>query len=491
VNFKFNAQLGLILGLLLLPVMVSSDSLWLDEGDTAMYALQPGAHAWWNYLRHDIAADCQMPLSMFCAWLGGRTLGTSEWQLRAINILWGALALVGMYRAGKRLQLPWLPLLLAIQPYFWFYTNEARPYALQIACGAWLLAAFTEFVGTKGTGNTWAWHFSAALFFLCLATMLAPVPVAAAVIAAAVFARLNRWQISRKAVLVLTGGVLANIPVAIYYASTLARGAKGAQLWRVDLKFFGYVAYEFTGMTGLGLPVEKIRELAHSPHLAATLTRNWIYFALPALAFLLLLSVLALGLRKRNSNLPAGFVGGCAMILCLASLVFVAVGIIIQKAFWARHFAPIFPFYVALLGVAVSRLWSNRGFVLTKLPCLLVALLLFSSLSLRFAPRHRKEDYRAAAQIARQALAGEQTVWWIAGFLPAQYYGLGYTLSAPEPEKVFCPQYEAKYEIGPAPDVIIYSKPDIFDSTGVVQKFVQQNGYRVQTTLKSFVVFTK
>ena len=78
-----------------------------------------------------------MPLAMFFAWVTAQTLGTQEWQLRAINVLWNGLALLGMYRAGKRLQLPWLPLLLAIQPYFWFYSNEARPYSLQIACGAW------------------------------------------------------------------------------------------------------------------------------------------------------------------------------------------------------------------------------------------------------------------------------------------------------------------------------------------------------------------
>jgi len=121
-------RLCLLAALLLVPFMITNDSLWLDEGDTARYALQPDFHAWSHWLRHDGQADCQMPLALLCSWVAAKLWGTAEWQLRAVNVLWGALALAGMYRVGKRLQLPGLPLLLALQPYFWFYTNEARPY---------------------------------------------------------------------------------------------------------------------------------------------------------------------------------------------------------------------------------------------------------------------------------------------------------------------------------------------------------------------------
>ncbi len=114
----------LLAALLLLPFMASNDSLWLDEGDTAMYVLQPDFHAWCDRLHTDLQADCQMPLALLCSWIAGKIWGTAEWQLRGINLIWGALALIGMYRVGQRLKIPWLPLLLAIQPYFWFYNNE-------------------------------------------------------------------------------------------------------------------------------------------------------------------------------------------------------------------------------------------------------------------------------------------------------------------------------------------------------------------------------
>lgn len=487
---NFIARIALLLGLLLLAVMVSNDSLWLDEGDMALYAIQPDFHSWLHYLRNDVAADCQMPLSMFCAWVGGKTLGTAEWQLRAINVIWGALALLGMYRAGKRLNLPWLPLLLAMQPYFWFYMNEARPYAAQIAGGAWLLAAFVEFISDQAEGERWAWVFSGAMIFLCLATMLAPVPILAVLIAAAIVARSGRWQISRKSALILIGGALANIPIGIYYASTLARGAKGAQLWRVDFKFFGYVIYEFTGMTGLGLAIDRIRELARSPHLAAALAHNIVFFVLPAFAFVALAVVLLLGLRKPAEGAQAALVRGGILVLGIGSLIFVAVGLCIQKAFWARHFAPLFPFYAALLGMAVSRVWTRRLWI----KCLagaLICLLCYSALNLRFAERHRKEDYREAARIAKQMLAEHKSIWWLASPYVAQYYDLNCALTEPEPGKVYCPQFGGGIEGAPAPDAIIYSKGDIYDPSGAVHQFIEQNGYHAAQILKSFVIYAR
>jgi hypothetical protein len=489
-KFKLTPAVWLALGLLLLPLMITSESLWLDEGDTALYASQPDFHSWWQHLRHDRAADCQMPLSMFFAWVTGQTLGTHEWHLRAINILWGALALFALYRAGQRLNLPWLPLLLAIQPYFWFYSNEARPYSLQIAGGAWLFAGFAEFIALQGAGESWPWVFASATVFLCLASMLAPLPVAVVAVTGGIIAGLCRWKVSRKSILILLGGAIANIPIAIYYISTLARGARGAQLWHVDLKFFGYVIYELTGMTGLGLPMEKIREIGKSPHFYAALGGHIFQFALSGACFLLLVLVLALGLRQRRGNSPAGLSAGLIGILSVNSLVFITVAICIQKAFWARHFAPVFPCYVALLAISIQRLFESRGAFAKLLPGVLMALLFFSSLSLRFAARHRKEDYKSAAQFAQRALDEKKSVWWVAGVLPAQYYHLDCAFSRPEAGKVFCPP-SSDIQDFPAPDVILLSKPDIFDDRGVVQGLIRRNHYHPAETLKSFVIWTK
>jgi len=259
----------LLAALALLPLMITTDSLGLDEGDTAGYAWQETLSNWCVRLWSDRQADCQMPLGMLAAWVAGVILGTeAEWQLRAVNVLWGALAVAGLYRVGQRLQLPWLPLLLAIQPYFWFYQNEARPYALQLAGGAWLLVALVEFVLARAVGTGWAWQVAVAGFLLFCATMLAPLTVAATVLAGVFIAWRQGWRVERRAVLILLGGLVACVPVAAYYVATLVHGTKGAQVWHVDLKFVAYVFYELTGMGGLGLSYADIRELAHSPQLA-------------------------------------------------------------------------------------------------------------------------------------------------------------------------------------------------------------------------------
>jgi hypothetical protein len=184
--------------------------------------------------------------------------------------------------------------------------------------------------------------------------------------------------------------------------------------------------------------------------------------------------------------LSAGLVG----ILSVNSLVFIVVAICLQKAFWARHFAPVFPFYVAWLAISIQRLFESRSSFAKLLPWGLMALLFFSSLSLRFAARHRKEDYKSAAKIAQCALDEKKSVWWVAGVPHAQYYHLDCALSRPEAGKVFCPQ-SPEIQNFPAPDVIILSKPDIFDERGVVQDLIRQNHYHPAETLKSFVIWTK
>ena len=428
-----------------------------------------------------------MPLSLFCAWLVSHTLGSHEWQLRAVNVLWGAVALLGMYRVGKRLQLPWLPVLLAIQPYFWFYSNEARPYALQMACGAWLLAGLTDFIASQGTGESWVWEFSVASIILCLTTMLAPLPVAVAVAAGGIVAFKDKWKLHRKTLAVLVGGAIAAIPIGLYYLSTLSRGASGAKLWHVDLKFFGYVLYETTGMVGLGPSVESIRELARSPHFYSELLRSIYQFLLPAAFSLALLSVFVFGLRKSPAKSKNPFLISITFVLTVTCLIFVVVGICIQKAFWARHFAPVVPFYVALLGIAIAGMEKRK--LQSALVFLLIGLLTLSSLNIRFGP-HRKEDFRQAAQIARTALAENKSVYWSASVFGIQYYHLDYSFT-PETGKVFSPMRADVTKL-PLPDLIVYySKPESFDSSGAIQKIIRENGYRPVKSLNSFVIYSR
>lgn len=484
-----NPRFWLVAGLLLLPFMITNQSLWIDEGNTALYAIQPDLPAWWHRLREDPAADSQMPFSLFVVWLNGWVWGTREWQMRAVNLLWGGLALWGMFRVGRRLRLPWLPLLLAIQPYFWFYTDEARPYALQIACGAWLLLALVEFYATEAAGETWAWLFAGAGYFLFLSTMLALVPLAAIAGAGGVAAWKARWKPSRKALLILLGGALASIPTAGYYCSTLLRGAKGAQLWQVDLKFFVYVLYEYSGIASLGPPTEEIRALARSAHILHTLAAHWYQFVLPILGFALLLVVMISGWRRRPAGISSATGVGLALVLGTDALIFITASLLLQKAFWARHLAPVFPFYVTLLGLALAGARALHRPVMRWTPVLVCSLLVLSALNLRLSPAWRKEDYRSAAHVARQALAENKSVWWVAAENCATYYHLEYTFGQMEPGKI-CLQLDLTKNL-PAPDMIIYSRPDLNVRDAAVEGLIERNNYQVAARFKSFVIWVK
>ena len=485
-------------GILLIPLMITTESLWLDEGDTAMYALQPDFHSWWRYLMHDGNADCQMPLSMLFAWITAKTIGCGEWHLRAINLLWGALAVLGLHRVGRRLSIPWLGLLIGIQPYLWFYANEARPYALQIAGGAWLLAGLVEFLLKKGEGESWAWIFAGASVLLCYSTMLAPLPIGVAIGVAGVLAWRNGFKIGRKPILILTGSVVAVVPLALYYLSTLLRGAKGAQLWQVDWKCLAYVMYELTGAAGLGPAVEQLRELAQHPSLHTLLAEFGAQFGLVAAFGFLLLLVFGLELRQKSRD-PVQW--GILLVPAIVCAIFFTIGLVLHKAFWARHLAPVFPFYVALLGCAIDSILKSRRLWLRAIPAALAALILYSSLNLRLNARHRKEDYRAAAQLAGEALRNNKSVWWLASPFVAHYYGLDCAYYEPVPGKVFFtgrdpeqtekPMPKEKLQKVPLPDLIIFSKPDIYDTTGTVRSLMKQKPYQPIKYLKSFIIWSE
>ncbi|HEY3762096.1 MAG TPA: hypothetical protein VGN23_10155 [Verrucomicrobiae bacterium] len=478
----------LMAALLLLPLMITGESLWLDEGGTAMYALQPDLHSWWQHLNEDTGSDSEMPLSLFVAWMGGKLLGTAEWQLRVVNLIWGALALVAFARAGRKLRIPWLPFFMAIQPYFWFYMNEARPYALQIAGGAWLLVAFLEYIECKGAGNSWAWLFAIAALVLCLTTILAPLPIAAALIALGIMTCVHQWRINQRALLILIAGAVACIPAGIFYLSTVARGAKGAQVWHFSPACLGYVIYELTGMSGLGPSIDSLRAIAQSAgHISLVLHHPW-QFLLPAIGLFVLLLVFVIGLCRGLSD-ERRLVGmAIVIVLVITSLGFVIGSVCLHRAFWARHFAPVFPFYTAIVAMAVAGLISSRQWLVRILPWLLMALLLYSSLNLRFAPAYRKENYRGAVQFARSALEEKKSVWWVAGWLLPTYYHLD--LSAqPESGRLYDPEF-APMENLAMPDFIIMSRPETFDPAGGVRNIIQSRHYQLVQTNNAFTIWT-
>jgi hypothetical protein len=349
-----------------------------------------------------------------------------------------------------------------------------------------------EFCSAQAAGTAWAWLLAGAGFFLFCGTLLAPLPVAATMAAGAFIAWRLGWRMERRAVVILLGGLAACVPVAGYYLTTLLRGARGMQIWPVDLKFIAYVFYELTGMGGIGLSGDEIRGLARSPHLLHELSARAPQLLLPLLALGLLVAIFWLGLRRVSTQeVRRRLLPGLGLLLALTVGVFITISFGLQKAFWARHYAPIFPAYVTLLGLAIAGVWANARPWQRLLPCGLCGLFLWSALNFRFAPSLRKEDYRSAAAYARPLVAQGQSVWWLAGDYSAQYYGLPLTYETPEPGKAFAGSHSHQnLYVLPRPAVIVFSRPDVHDPTGMVQRFIREDHYQVAARYQGFVIWT-
>jgi mannosyltransferase len=123
-----------LLGLLLLAFalrgyQLPAQSLWYDEGVSWYMTRMPlPALTVWT------ANDIQPPLYYYLLWLWVRLAGTSEFALRFLSVVFGALTVPLLWVTARRLlgkRAAWLSVLLvALSPLHVYYAQEARMYTL-------------------------------------------------------------------------------------------------------------------------------------------------------------------------------------------------------------------------------------------------------------------------------------------------------------------------------------------------------------------------
>ena len=104
---------------------------------------------------------------------------------------------------------------------------------------------------------------------------------------------------------------------------------------------------------------------------------------------------------------------------------------------------------------------------------------LFSCLAVRLAVRHQRDDYRDAAQYARQALLQNQVVWWNAAVEGAWDYKMPLDTSGGQKDTaipLLNPSVDSLARLK-KPNVIIVSKPDLFDSAGTMADYLKRGHY--------------
>ena len=168
-----------------------------------------------------------------------------------------------------------------------------------------------------------------------------------------------------------------------------------------------------------------------------------------------------------------------------------------KKNFWPRHLSIAFPFYVATLSVVIQ--WCiQKNWLLKAASVSVIALLLCSSLRLRYSPVYAKEDYRWATAMALQASRHGHIVWWVANKLAANYYGLEIVQATPGEGEAFAPRVSGWSDVRmsdvidqPLPDDIFVSRLDVHDSGRISQVVIQKIGYHLHGTHPSFEWWTR
>ena len=132
-NGNFIQVSALVFVALIGVIAVSNQSLWIDEGNSAMKAIQPSFVLFWEKMKELSGSDLQMPLYMGLLWAWEKIFGHSEYALRALNIPFftmSAAVFLYLLDAERRLKLAFI-FLMCFSPMLWVYLDEARPYIFQ------------------------------------------------------------------------------------------------------------------------------------------------------------------------------------------------------------------------------------------------------------------------------------------------------------------------------------------------------------------------
>ena len=401
-------------------VFVSGRSFWLDEVRSAAKAVQPTFAAFRAKLLEMGGSDVQMPLYMGALWAWARAAGTSEWALRALNLVFHGLALLAIATERslpRPLRLRW-GAMLALAPLVAFYLDEARPYLL-LVLGGTLVAASMACPPPRGLPD-------ARRVRLLLAGC---VVLAAASLTGAVFAAFPcLWLLLRAVRARETGAALRRHPFAApaaalalaallaYYLWTLAEGFRGTHAYRTNLQTIGFCAYEFLGAAGFGPGRDAMRLQRWTKTLAA---------AAPAIVLTgaVWLSFAVAHRRVGPWRLRDLFRHPLFACTAAPAALLLAGGAAAHLRILGRHLIPALPAFALAVAWCSDRVSRRGGAGGADRAALAPAVLwLGSSLLLRFAPVHAKDDDRGAAAFARAAAESGERVWWGGDRWTFEYY---------------------------------------------------------------------
>jgi hypothetical protein len=496
------------IGVMLLAI--SNESLWIDEFWTAHFGAMPSFREFYALLL--VPSGSQTPLHFVHFYLWGLIAPAGEFFLRLANLplfVAGQLALFWALRAYPRKFTALFLALSALHPMVWQYANEARPYIMMYA-GAQMILAFLLNIHAPGADARRFDPLFMSLFvvggvLLFGASMLGMFWVFAACVYLAWYLyRQSNWRVlTRGATLPLLAAFLAATALlTAYYLNSLLQGAGASRLASSTPATVVFALYEVLGLSGIGPGRLELRATGLAslrPYAIGLLAAAGIF----VFAFVM-------GLREAKDRLGTSTLVAIVAFGLFPVLVVLFSGFAMHWRVLGRHLIAALPLLNLLLALGLTRLFEmdgHRGRALRwAIAAACLVLLTYSSLSLRFAERHRKDDYRAAAAIAQQGIAQGKRIWWAADSVGANYYGLpgqfdfmGELTGMHKP--LACADVSGVQSVANAsldclhamssPDIVILSKPETFDSRGEVGGYLKAGAFAKVQELPAFTVWQR
>jgi len=270
----------------------------------------------------------------------------------------------------------------------------------------------------------------------------------------------------------------------------VAKGAIPTVLHESNVFTLLFSIYSNVGLLGVGPGMVDMRA-----HGVSALVPFALIIALSALLFGL---VAIGGLFKIGNILQARttvLLIGCILLPVLFTF---ALGVVVHWRALPRHFIPLVPLFSLLYAFGLAWWWRRRlaGVAVVVIAAVMMS---YSSLSIRYAARHAKDDYKHAAELAASELERGGRVWWVAEFRGLLYYGVPYVIDEPEwPQAQQSRKVQVVWErtfsflsAQEPPTLVLLSRPETYDQQGVMSNYLSVNKYHLVASLPAFTVWRR
>lgn len=470
---------SIFIGIMVCFMAISSKSIWIDEGITFYFINSHSLAEVLKKLFLTTYSEAYMPGYILLQWIYCSLVGTSEFAMRSFNIIFGVIIISSFFRIstilGKR-EYYWL---LVVQPFFWYYMNEARPYAMLMALSSVLCLELIKNIH-YGSSHVNLNRITYCIIVLNLSSLLSFVFTGIYVL---MFLMLNNREYLLKIKSKICFIVSTNLLIGLYFLYRLVHGTSASKSWDFSYKNVVYAMSDILGYSGIIISKDELIKYSQEGGLrilSQCLQSNGFLIILLTMAYLLIFyNFIKLILRDDKKLEKALFTIGFITLFSQ-----IAISLLFSWPFWGRHVFYMLPLLTLIVGLSIGQMSMTRSRIFFFI---LISILGYSSFNIRFTNAYAKDDYAKAAQIAKMDMSLNQQVLWVANDICGQYYKLDF-----EGGKIkFWDQYHDKLPFKEIPSTIIYSKKHVFDSGGVIKEWISTNSFIIVEKFPGFIIYKK